>query len=76
MRSYLDNYEETPWDALKYLVAEANYGGRVTDELDRRILSSYLNKFFCEDALNTPNYQLSPLPDYFIPEDGPLQSYM
>lgn len=39
---------QTPWDALKYLIAEANYGGRVTDELDRRVLSSYLNRFYCE----------------------------
>jgi hypothetical protein len=44
LRSYLDSYVDTPWDALKYLIAEANYGGRVTDELDRRVLSSYLNR--------------------------------
>jgi len=26
LKSYLDSYEETPWEALKYLIAEANYG--------------------------------------------------
>eukprot|EP00898_Chlorokybus_atmophyticus_P005400 jgi/Chlat1/5861/Chrsp4S06373 len=75
LKTYLDEYAETPWDALKYLVAEANYGGRVTDELDRRVLASYLNQFYCEEALTIPNYPLSTLSTYYIPDDGPLQSY-
>lgn len=75
LKSYLDSYTATPWDALKYLIAEANYGGRVTDELDRRVLNSYLNKFYCEDALVTPNYLLSPLLTYYIPGNGTLSSY-
>ncbi len=75
LKSYLDSYEQTPWDALKYLISEANYGGRVTDELDRRVLASYLNKFYCEDALTQQNYLLSPLPTYYIPDNGPLQSF-
>lgn len=44
LRSYLDAYSATPWEALRYLIAEANYGGRVTDEIDRRVLVSYMNK--------------------------------
>lgn len=44
LKSYLDSYTDTPWEALKYLIAEANYGGRVTDELDRRLLGSYLSR--------------------------------
>eukprot|EP00879_Flechtneria_rotunda_P005109 GHRR01005390.1.p1 GENE.GHRR01005390.1~~GHRR01005390.1.p1 ORF type:complete len:1589 (+),score=542.70 GHRR01005390.1:1679-6445(+) len=75
LRSYLDNYVVTPWGALKYLVAEANYGGRVTDELDRRVLSSYLSRFYCEEALDVVNFKLSPLPHYFIPEPGTLNSF-
>jgi len=75
LKAYLDEYEETPWDALKYLISEANYGGRVTDEIDRRVLASYLNQFYCDDALNVANYPLSPLLTYYIPEHGSLQSF-
>lgn len=44
LTSYLDAYAETPWAALKYLVAEATYGGRVTDEQDRRLLNTCLQR--------------------------------
>ena len=44
LRSYLDGPGPTPWVALRYLTAEANYGGRVTDELDRRVLSAYMGR--------------------------------
>lgn len=27
---YLDEYEDTPWDALKYLIAGINYGGKIS----------------------------------------------
>ena len=47
----------------------------MTDELDRRVLNSYLNQYYCEDALSISNYALSPLPVYFVPETRPLQSY-
>jgi dynein heavy chain len=32
-----------PWDAIKYLISEVTYGGRVTDEWDRRLLNVYAN---------------------------------
>jgi len=75
LRLYLDEYEETPWDALKYLVAEINYGGRVTDDMDRRLMNTYMAAFFNDDALTTPNFKLSTLSSYVIPEDGPLSMY-
>lgn len=32
-------------------------------------------RFFCEEALDTTNFKLSPLATYFIPEPGALQGY-
>lgn len=73
---YLDLYEETPWDALKYLIAQANYGGRVTDNLDRRVLRVYIDQFFNDAILNIPKANLSSLENmYQIPLDGSLDSY-
>ncbi|XP_077117756.1 dynein axonemal heavy chain 2 [Ranitomeya variabilis] len=72
---YLDEYEETPWEALKYLIAGVNYGGHVTDDWDRRLLGTYINDYFSESALVTSFYRLSTLDNYYIPRDGPLASY-
>ena len=54
---YLDEYEDTPWDALKYLIAGINYGGHVTDDWDRRLLMTYINDFFCDDAITVPFFK-------------------
>lgn len=72
---YLQEYEETPWDALKYLIAGINYGGHVTDDYDRRLMLTYINDFFCESCLTQPFFKLSSLPTYYIPKDGLLSSY-
>ena len=65
-----DEYDETPWDAIKYLIGQANYGGRVTDAIDRRLLDVYSSQFFSEGALATPKFQLSSLETYFIRKMG------
>ena len=71
----LDEYAEIPWDALKYLIAEANYGGRITDDWDRRVCRSYINKLFCEEAISTPQYKISSLANYFIPDSTELHVF-
>lgn len=46
---FLDEFvgEEIPFEALKYLTAECNYGGRVTDDKDRRLIITLLNDYYC-----------------------------
>ncbi|EDV29505.1 uncharacterized protein TRIADDRAFT_51924 [Trichoplax adhaerens] len=43
--------EDTPWDKIHYLIGELAYGGRVTDEWDRRCLRGILTKFCGRDCV-------------------------
>ena len=61
--------EELPWDTLRYLIGEAMYGGRVTDNNDRRVLNTYLQEFlgdFIFDS-NQKFYFSRAGADYMIP---------
>ncbi|KAG7305961.1 hypothetical protein JYU34_008524 [Plutella xylostella] len=75
LANYLEEYEEVPWDALRFLFAIINYGGHITDDWDKRVLVAYINQFFNEEALETPYFRLSSVPAYHIPRDGSLDSY-
>ncbi|GMF23629.1 unnamed protein product [Phytophthora lilii] len=44
-KAYEDNDEQLPWGSLKYLIGDAMYGGRVSDDYDRRILTTYLSEY-------------------------------
>eukprot|EP00656_Telonema_subtile_P031899 TRINITY_DN3494_c0_g2_i1.p1 TRINITY_DN3494_c0_g2~~TRINITY_DN3494_c0_g2_i1.p1 ORF type:complete len:4527 (-),score=1335.50 TRINITY_DN3494_c0_g2_i1:103-13683(-) len=72
---YLNAYDEVPWEALRYLIAEATYGGRVTDDWDRRLLNVYMADYFNTEVIQQVNFRLSPLSEYYTPDDGPLKSY-
>lgn len=47
----LETFDSLPLKALRYLTGECNYGGRVTDELDRRTLTTLLEDFYSEEAI-------------------------
>ena len=44
--------EDVPWDKIHYLVGELAYGGRVTDEWDRRCLRGTLAKFCGRECID------------------------
>ncbi|XP_051269985.1 dynein axonemal heavy chain 1 isoform X2 [Dicentrarchus labrax] len=51
LKMFLDEYQDTPYKVLKYTAGEINYGGRVTDDWDRRCLLNVLEDFYCPAVL-------------------------
>lgn len=66
---FLNDYDDVPFEALLYLIGECNYGGRVTDDKDRRLLNSLLIKYINQDVLSNSEYSFSPSGIYHLPED-------
>jgi len=45
LNMYLNEYDDIPYKVLKYIIGEINYGGRVTDNWDRRLIMNILEDF-------------------------------
>jgi len=73
---FIDQYEEPPLVALSYLTGECNYGGRVTDDRDRRLIISLLKNFYNMDVIISDSYKFSPSSIYYVPKYGQHESYL
>ena len=66
LQNFTNDYAQVPYKALKYLTGECNYGGRVTDERDRRVLNALLEEFYQPDLFQE-RFQPGGLADYEFP---------
>nr|XP_014091747.2 dynein heavy chain 12, axonemal isoform X1 [Bactrocera oleae] len=63
----LNQYDHVPYDALSYLTAECNYGGRVTDYWDRRAIVTILADYLNPDAVNDNRYRFATDDRFILP---------
>ncbi|CAM9233557.1 unnamed protein product, partial [Phaeothamnion confervicola] len=72
LRIFLDGLrpdDRVPYAALAYLAGECNYGGRVTDDKDRRLLVNVLSDFYCPE-IQDDAYCFSASGTYHAPPAG------
>lgn len=77
LKMFLGEYEEVPYEALLYLTGECNYGGRVTDDWDRRLIITILNDFINPDIIGLKGYLFTDIDKcYGLPEKISYDDYL
>jgi dynein heavy chain, axonemal len=73
-----NNEEDLPWDTLRYLIGEAMYGGRVTDDMDRRVMNTYLKEYLGNFIFDTNQsfFFSKSASDYTIPQVQTHEQFM
>lgn len=59
--------------AVALFAGECNYGGRVTDDKDRRLLLSLLSIFYSWELIEHERYYLCEGEIYYVPAHGPYE---
>ena len=71
---FLSDYDEIPYRVLRFMCSEINYGGRVTDDKDRRLINNLLESFINENVL-MEGYQFSDSGVYKVAEGETIKDY-
>uniref|UniRef100_A0A6Q2WX96 Dynein axonemal heavy chain 12 n=1 Tax=Esox lucius TaxID=8010 RepID=A0A6Q2WX96_ESOLU len=76
LQLFVNEYDQVPFEAITYLTGECNYGGRVTDDWDRRLLMTILADFYNKDIIENPRYTFSPSGKYYPPPKSIYEDYV
>eukprot|EP00455_Lapot_gusevi_P052777 TRINITY_DN8093_c0_g1_i2.p1 TRINITY_DN8093_c0_g1~~TRINITY_DN8093_c0_g1_i2.p1 ORF type:complete len:453 (-),score=85.01 TRINITY_DN8093_c0_g1_i2:317-1675(-) len=74
LRLFLEEQANIPWDSLEYIIGQINYGGRVTDPLDRNTLMTVL-RIYLNRSILLDGYSFSQSGKYRAPPIGSITSF-
>ncbi|PRP75973.1 hypothetical protein PROFUN_01689 [Planoprotostelium fungivorum] len=75
LRMFLEEYAEIPYKLLRFLTGDINYGGRVTDDWDRRTLMNILYDYYNDEILQE-GFSFSSDPVYAPPTADNIKGIM
>jgi dynein heavy chain len=75
LKIFLDEYDKIPYKVLNYLGAQINYGGRVTDDKDKRLIQTIMQIYITPQALEV-GHKLSESGTYICPKPGNQEEYI
>ena len=76
MKNFLEEYEDVAYKVLNYIGAEINYGVRVTDHKDQRLIKTILESYMCPDVLNFDAHKLSKSGIYYVSASADKDQYL
>jgi len=74
LEAFLDKYEEVPYEVLVNLIGHINYGGRITDDWDRRMVLCVLMSIV-NPGIQADDFPLAPGDAYLSPEPNDIEYY-
>ena len=75
LKLFVDQYDEVPYKVLNYLGAIVNYGGRVTDDKDSRLISTILRGFINAGTTQV-GHKFTKSGLYYTIEPGDKEDYL
>jgi dynein heavy chain len=76
IQMFLNQYDGIDYTAIRYLIGQCNYGGRVTDNWDRRYLVNVLTQVLCPALVEDDDYKFTESGLYGAPKFGEYESYI
>ena len=77
LQYFVDEYDFVPYKVLNFLGAKINYGGRVTDAIDKRLAECILKKYIVADLVERgPDYKFSKSGLYYCPKAENQEEFM